>query len=287
MNRLQSTFALTFLVGATLAALGGCEPDKDLPPDTTSSSSSGSGGMSSCGDGKLDMGEACDDGNNSGDDGCTACVVDECFSCTGETGATSTCTPKAANEPCQTTKFCSATGACVECTEDAQCAGGGYCFMNVCAKCDDTVKNGDETDVDCGGGHCGDCANGKTCAALDDCTSMFCTDGVCCDTLCDGACNACSIPGFVGECSFIDKYGEDPSYGTGMTCLKADGKACSAGGTCAKAIGQTCANNAECASTRCADPEMDMTKNCVGLTGDPCTLPGDCNSNMCMNNVCM
>jgi hypothetical protein len=280
--------ALAFLLGAATAALGGCPAEKDdPPPDVTGGGNGGSGGAATtCGDGSLDMGEACDDGNNSPDDGCTSCVVDACYTCAADAGAASTCSPKASGEACDGTKICDGNGACVECLDDTQC-GGGYCFMNACAKCDDTVQNGDETDTDCGGAHCGKCMNAKKCGVGDDCTSTFCADGVCCNEACDGACLACDLAGFVGECSFIEKYGEDPSYGMGMACLAAEGEACSAGGACGKAIAQPCVSNAECASTRCSDPDMNMMKQCVGLAGDPCMVNEDCNSNMCMAGACM
>ena len=39
------------------------------------------------------------------------------------------------------------------------------------ARCDDLQKNGEETDLDCGGRMCGPCAAGKTCAMGTDCES--------------------------------------------------------------------------------------------------------------------
>jgi hypothetical protein len=47
------------------------------------------------------------------------------------------------------------------------------------ATCTDGVKNGNETDVDCGGGTCPRCATGKTCASRNDCASARCTAGTC------------------------------------------------------------------------------------------------------------
>jgi hypothetical protein len=44
--------------------------------------------------------------------------------------------------------------------------------------CDDAIKSGDESDVDCGGG-CGPCAVDAACAAPADCASGFCSAGVC------------------------------------------------------------------------------------------------------------
>ncbi len=42
------------------------------------------------------------------------------------------------------------------------------------AGCTDGIKNGLETDVDCGGGACAPCAIGGTCSTADDCTSSAC-----------------------------------------------------------------------------------------------------------------
>ena len=45
--------------------------------------------------------------------------------------------------------------------------------------CSDGLRNGRETDVDCGGGTCPRCASGKTCASRSDCASALCTTGTC------------------------------------------------------------------------------------------------------------
>jgi hypothetical protein len=41
------------------------------------------------------------------------------------------------------------------------------------------VVNGDETDVDCGGGACKGCAKGKACEVDDDCKKGECDGGEC------------------------------------------------------------------------------------------------------------
>lgn len=46
------------------------------------------------------------------------------------------------------------------------------------ARCDDGIRNGIETDVDCGGS-CDTCQNGKQCQRWEDCTSGFCKHGTC------------------------------------------------------------------------------------------------------------
>src|SRR5947208_2946561 len=46
-------------------------------------------------------------------------------------------------------------------------------------RCDDGRKNGVETDVDCGGGLCLRCEDGKSCAVGGDCVSGICPQFVC------------------------------------------------------------------------------------------------------------
>ena len=46
--------------------------------------------------------------------------------------------------------------------------------------CDDGAKNGDETDVDCGGSCSAACASGKTCTAGTDCATSLCVASQCC-----------------------------------------------------------------------------------------------------------
>ena len=44
--------------------------------------------------------------------------------------------------------------------------------------CSDAVKNGKETDVDCGGPLCAQCASGKGCSTSSDCYSGMCVNGM-------------------------------------------------------------------------------------------------------------
>lgn len=64
------------------------------------------------------------------------------------------------------------------------CSGIGYsgCSGGACTgatSCSDGIKNGAETDVDCGGNSCPKCANGQTCVISSDCTSSICNGGIC------------------------------------------------------------------------------------------------------------
>lgn len=75
---------------------------------------------------------------------------------------------------------CDGNGACVECTESAQCPPNGVCKLGLCvvSACNDTLHNGDETDTDCGGS-CPKCAAGKMCSGSADCSSSVCNTGRC------------------------------------------------------------------------------------------------------------
>jgi hypothetical protein len=63
-----------------------------------------------------------------------------------------------------------------DCLSLACNAGTKTCVSTLC---DDGVKNGAETDLDCGGNVCRACATGKACALPGDCTSNVCTNNVC------------------------------------------------------------------------------------------------------------
>jgi len=69
---------------------------------------------------------------------------------------------------------------------DGTVCAGGTCQGGSCVTsslpgptCTDRVKNGSETDVDCGGGSCPRCVDGKTCSVENDCGSGACPNGVC------------------------------------------------------------------------------------------------------------
>jgi len=77
-------------------------------------------------------------------------------------------------------------GICPGCLDGSVCAANtdcasGFCDGGVCsvAGCDDSVKNGNETDADCGGGVCTACALAKACVQNTDCASGTCSYGAC------------------------------------------------------------------------------------------------------------
>jgi hypothetical protein len=68
----------------------------------------------------------------------------------------------------------------MNCTSNGDC-NSGLCMASICQAplCTDGMKNGLETDVDCGGPDCGKCVAGKRCNVVGDCATYACTGGVC------------------------------------------------------------------------------------------------------------
>jgi hypothetical protein len=143
------------------------------------------------------------------------------------------------------------------------------------ATCTDAQKNGNETDVDCGGS-CGPCAPEKACRS-----SADCSDKVCDANKCVAASTKDGIKN--GTETDIDCGGD-----SGRKCPAP--KACKAAEDCLSAL---------CTDSKCAVSPGDGLKNgdesdvdCGGTTapkceaGRRCALPGDCSSNACTGKIC-
>jgi cellulase/cellobiase CelA1 len=76
-------------------------------------------------------------------------------------------------EPCALGSACLVDADCSEgtCEEDV-------CTIIVAPTCEDSVQNGDETDVDCGGS-CDPCEEGESCNVDADCAEGTCDSGTC------------------------------------------------------------------------------------------------------------
>jgi len=128
--------------------------------------------------------ELCDgQGNVSTEDDDTD-ILDDQNACTADacTAGSPTNTPVPIGTACSqgTGTMCDDKGVCVECLAPTDCASG-VCEQNKCipASCTDTLKNGTETDVDCGGADCNGCDDGEVCVVGDDCKSKLCDNGAC------------------------------------------------------------------------------------------------------------
>jgi len=136
-----------------------------------------------------------------------------------------------------------------------------YCWESDKTKCCTDAKVTDvETDIDCGGGICGACGDGKVCLAATDCLSGVCTDGV------------CAAP----TCSDQVKNGTESDKDCGgATCPKCGvGLACAAATDCASS---SCKSNA-CAAPACDDDVKngsETDKDCGGSC-EGCDVGGEC-----------
>lgn len=75
-------------------------------------------------------------------------------------------------------------GECGPCADGRACTVGDDCENKtcrggLCISCTDGKQNGDETDLDCGGGECPVCKLGQECVQTKDCESRSCIDGRC------------------------------------------------------------------------------------------------------------
>ncbi len=173
---------------------------------------------------------------------------------------------------------CDGIGHCVACLMGSDCASG-VCVNQLCqpASCSDTVMNGDETDVDCGGS-CPPCANTLMCVSGVDCSSGYCMAGICTpcvqdvdcvdvpNTYCDtGVCTPTKVDGSAcagaNECTSGFCPGDD-----GVCCDLACEQTCEA---CVMA--KTGMADGSCAVvTATTDPDNECTADATNCIGDTC-----------------
>jgi hypothetical protein len=109
----------------------------------------------------------------------------------------SQCHPKNGKKRCRCKKKANGTSCSIAGVPSAICSFGS-CVASatpvppgppppaeIPATCRDGVKNGSESDVDCGGPDCPRCTTGKRCNSRADCTTAFCLNNVC--TACEAS----------------------------------------------------------------------------------------------------
>ncbi|HYQ14780.1 MAG TPA: MYXO-CTERM sorting domain-containing protein [Polyangiaceae bacterium] len=205
---------------------------------------------------------------------------------------------------CQSESDCDG-GACVDgvCCQDKRCGTCEAC-SELTGTCQPLVSADDENG-DCAGDHTCDAAGaclpslGQGCSKDANCASGHCTDGVCCDEACDGACRACAQPGHEGTCSLVKgdaAHGSCPGQGVcGSSC---DGKSVDCtplpigldcGTSCADAVltTKTCDDQGACHSSEpneCPDHLLcDDDVSCL----TSCNDASDCASGFeCLDGAC-
>lgn len=181
---------------------------------------------------------------------------------------------------CSNGKACSAEGDC----DSKYCSKGLCAVLPPPASCTDSLKNQDESDVDCGGSNCGKCVLGKACTVDSDCSgNSTCTDGKC------ESASSCSDRVKNGKESDVDCGGSSCKKCTvGKSCAAntdcftsqcdADTKKCkgSVGGSCRDLTQNQDETDADCGGTKC--------HKC--LVGKQCKVSEDCQSNYCAEGKC-
>jgi len=242
-----------------------------------------------CGNGKLEAGEACDDGNTLSQDGCSGF-------CKLEPG-----------QPCQANQDCS-EGICNTFADPAVCEDANVCGNGVIETgevCDDgNTQGGDGCTSSClleNGESCtanGDCVSGvcdqtestPTCEPANTCGNGVLEDGEACDdgglTSGDGCDQSCLLE--IGEpctaddqcasgtCDTLGSHACEPSNHCGNGVLE-DGEACDDGNledgdgcdqSCLLEIGEPCGGDTECASGVCGPSQTDPVCVPAGVCGN-------------------
>ena len=182
------------------------------------------------------------------------------------------------------------------CAESEDCDDSLACFNGLCFGCLNGVRDGDETDVDCGGRGCAkQCQDGKHCAVDIDCASGICSDRFVCARAEDVGMPVADAAKIAAMCSdgmiTAENFESDVDCG-GPNCRKCE-------------LGEKCAGvNTNCATNVCDDKTMtcvscsngirDGDEACIdggGLAcaaqgrrcanGTPCRTNGDCASFIC------
>jgi uncharacterized repeat protein (TIGR01451 family) len=217
--------------------------------------------FTTCGNGVLDVGEGCDDGNRNAGDGCNAtCKVEDGSACNAVV-------PGLLGDPSCASGICDPSGGGAGVCEAAGCGDGR---LEAGESCDDgNATGGDGCNAVC------KIENGNACGAGGD---PSCASGVC-DTSGGGA-GVCEAAGCgdgrleAGEsCDDGNATGGD---GCNAVCKIENGNACGAGGdpSCASGVCDTSGGGAGvCEAAGCGDGRLEAGESCDdgnAIGGDGC-----------------
>ncbi|HKU38527.1 MAG TPA: hypothetical protein VJR89_10280 [Polyangiales bacterium] len=150
--------------------------------------------------------------------------------CTG----TGSC-PDVQKQSC--TPYVCGVGACKgNCVDSSSCQGSFFCSAGMCVPKLD---------------------NGASCGSNDQCYFGHCIDGVCCDSACDGQCEACDVTGHAGVCLPVKGTphgGRATCAGSGVCAGQCDGvetRACSFPDASVTCVQPSCDSGISTARTGC------------------------------------
>jgi plastocyanin len=249
--------------------IGTLEDGNDIPDDNLDCTDDACNGLAPVHT-FVQIGDPCDDNGGSVCDG-----AGECVECNGPTDCPppDLCDEHLCVPPSCLDMLPNGNETDVDCggPDCGPCADGDSCLVNgdctngfctpgtlVCAtpNCMDNFENGSETDLDCGGPTCPDCANGLDCLVDGDCQSGFCHP----------VNMVCSVPNCMDGVQNQDE--------TGIDC---GGAICSA--NCP--AGQGCVVSADCIDDMCHAGtcfatingcDIDTATNLTGMSGTTVTF---------------
>jgi hypothetical protein len=232
--------------------------------------------------------------------------------------------------------------ACATANGTPACVGGS-CATGTCnsgyGDCDGNPANGCETTL-AGVTYCGTCttepdcqkvagffcngaqcerkrAPGAGCTDAKQCQNGFCVDGVCCASICSGACRSCAVTGHEGTCTSYDAQTDPDSEcgacrvcnGSGVCTSATDGT--DPKDSCAQQAASTCGRDGACdgaggcrlwgpatvcgtqtcsGSTRYPSQSCDGSGTCVPANGVSCApytcLGTDCRQSCSLQTDC-
>ena len=208
-------------------------------------------------------------------------------------------TPSAIGAPCSDpSMFCSSAQSCVACSIDANCPMGKTCYaLSECVSCTDAKKNGDETDIDCGGACGATCKDGKDCKDAGDCENNLCAGGKCIGCFdgiknngeagadCGGPC-ALKCPDATPCMKASDCI--NGQCADGVCCNTACSGTCTAcnipmkEGICSQLAKGHDDSNPVCSSNKTCDTGVCKSDGNLGHFGETCSNASQCFSGVCV-----
>jgi alpha-tubulin suppressor-like RCC1 family protein len=236
-------------------AEGTCSPVTGAPP----------AGKTACASDGTACGGACDGSRR---DGCAyptaSCRAASCDAQTSVATLAASCDGQGSCPAAQTVSCgaygCGAEACDGDCTVDADCASGAFCAAKVCV-----VKF----------------PQGVACGSDAQCASGFCVDKVCCESACDGQCQACGETATKGACVTVagaPRAGRAACAGTG---------ACQ--GSCDGANGTACAfpdASVSCAAASCESGQAAEASSCDGAGTCASGATTSCGGYACAGAAC-
>ncbi|HEY4188594.1 MAG TPA: hypothetical protein VGP07_26220 [Polyangia bacterium] len=171
---------------------------------------------------------------------------------------------------------CTGTAPTFMMTTAGTCSGAGVCAAGTTSPCGTFTCNGTAcrtmctVDTDCANGlgcntsthACTGWVAGHACPATGGAcgSTLTCVDGVCCNTACTGACQACNLTSTVGTCSPVTSGSDAACAPTSNACGNTG--MCAATGMCQMAAAGTVA--AACGAPSCASDMFVPGGTCNG-----------------------